>query len=147
MPGNQETASERKSRLAKAAEAKAKAAERAAKLKQAANTRTRGHASGFVDFIREQGVVGLAIGLILGVQAKAIVDQMVASFVNPTLGLIMPGKGGLEAKTFSVSLGDKAATFGYGAFISVFISFLVVAGLVYFVFKVLKLDKLDKKKG
>ena len=34
---------------------------------------------GFVDFIREQGVVGLAVGLILGFAAKTLIDSMVAN--------------------------------------------------------------------
>lgn len=126
---------------------KSAAAARAAKARQAARARARGHATGFVDFIREQGVIGLAIGLVLGVQVKSVVDQLVASFIDPILGLVMPGKGGLDAKTFSLSVGDKTATFGYGAFLSVLISFLVVAGVVYLVFKMLKLERLDKAKG
>lgn len=101
---------------------------------------------GFMGFIREQGVVGLAIGLVLGVQIKAVVDQIVASFINPILGLILPGTGSLGEKTFTLTVGAKQAVFGYGAFISVLISFMVVAALIYFAFKALKLEKLDKKK-
>ena len=103
-------------------------------------------ANDFKDFMRKQGVVGLAIGLVLGVQVKAVVDQIVASFINPVLGLVLPGSGSLEQKTFTLDiLGDKAK-FGYGAFISVMISFITVALLVYFGVKALRLDKLDKEK-
>lgn len=104
------------------------------------------HVKGFMIFIREQGVVGLAVGLVLGVQVKAVVDQLVASFVNPLVGLVLPGRGGLEDKAFTISVLGKQAVFAYGAFISVMISFLTVAGVIYFVIKGLKLDKLDKKK-
>lgn len=99
----------------------------------------------FRDFIRKQGVIGLAIGLVLGVQVKAVVDQIVASFINPILGLILPGSGGLAEKSFTLTVGSKEAIFSYGAFISVMISFLTVALLVYFGVKLLRLDKLDKK--
>ncbi|HTE21455.1 MAG TPA: MscL family protein [Candidatus Limnocylindria bacterium] len=104
------------------------------------------HMSGFMDFVREQGVIGLAVGLVLGVQVKAVVDQLVASFVNPVIGLLLPGKGGLAEKTFTLSVLGKEAEFAYGAFIAVMISFVTVAAVVYFAIKGLKLDKLDKKK-
>ena len=99
-----------------------------------------------MSFIREQGVIGLAVGLVLGVQVKAVVDQLVASFVNPIVGLVLPGSGGLADKTFTISVFSKQAVFGYGAFISVMISFVTVAAVVYFGIKALNLDKLDKKK-
>ena len=108
--------------------------------------RVKKHFSGFMTFVREQGVVGLAVGLVLGTQVKMLVDQIVISFINPLVGLVLPGKGTLAEKTFSLSLGDKIANFTYGAFTSVFISFLAVAAVVYFIVKGLKLDKLDKKK-
>jgi large conductance mechanosensitive channel len=97
---------------------------------------------GFVDFVREQGVIGLAVGLVLGTQIKTLVDQLVASFVNPFVGLLLPGGGSLPEKAFHIS--DQ--TFKWGAFVSQLISFLIVAAIIYFAVKGLKLDKLDKKK-
>ncbi len=108
--------------------------------------RVKRHLGGFMTFVREQGVVGLAVGLVLGTQIKMLVDQIVASFINPLVGLILPGDGTLAEKTFSLSLRGKTADFTYGAFLSALISFLAVAGVVYFVVKGLKLDKIDKKK-
>lgn len=102
--------------------------------------------SGFMNFVREQGVVGLAVGLVLGVQVKTLVDQLVASFVTPLLGLLLPGGGDLVTKSVNVSLNGKTAVFTYGAFTSVFISFIIVMAIVYFLVTGLKLDKLDKKK-
>lgn len=109
------------------------------------NVKAKSQLEGFMDFIRRQGVVGLAIGLVLGVQVKAVVDQTVASFINPVLGLVLPGTGSLADKSFALSVGSKQAVFTYGAFISVLISFLTVAALVYFAVKALKLEKLEKK--
>lgn len=103
------------------------------------------HFSGFFAFVREQGVIGLAIGLVLGTQVKTLVDQMVISFINPLLGLILPGQGSLAEKSFNLTLGSKNAGFLWGAFVAQMISFLAVAAVIYFVFKGLKLDKLDKK--
>lgn len=101
---------------------------------------------GFVDFIREQGVVGLAIGIVLGAQIKTLVDSFVVSFVNPILGLLLPGNGDLATKVLRVQVGSKTAVFTWGAFLMQFISFVIVAAIVYYVVKGLKLDKLDKKK-
>lgn len=101
---------------------------------------------GFVDFVREQGVVGLAIGLVLGTQIKVLVDQVVASFFNPLLGLLLPGSGNLNQKVFVVAVNEKTGTFAWGAFVSQLISFLMVAAVIYLIVKMLKLDKIDKKK-
>ena len=102
---------------------------------------------GFVEIVRQQGVVGLAIGLVLGTQVKTLVDQMVASFINPFLGLVLPGGGSLTEKRFHLSLYGKKEEFLWGAFVAQLISFVVVAAIIYFVFKGLKLDKLDKPKS
>lgn len=101
---------------------------------------------GFVDFIREQGVVGLAIGIVLGAQIKTLVDSFVASFANPLIGLVLPGNGDLGQKTLTVTAGSKTAVFTWGAFFMQLLSFVIVAAIVYYVVKALKLDKLDKKK-
>jgi large conductance mechanosensitive channel len=101
---------------------------------------------GFVDFLREQSVVGLAVGLVIGTQVKALADQLINSFINPLLGLVLPGTGALNSKVFAVHLGHKAAAFAWGAFVAVALSFLTTAAVVYFVFKALKLDSLAKKK-
>ncbi len=102
---------------------------------------------GFADFIREQAVLGLAVGFVLGTQVKTLVDQMVASFINPLLGLLLPGKGSLAEKHFMITWSDKAQTFNWGAFVSQLITFLIVALVVYMIVHNLKLDKLDKKKS
>jgi len=102
---------------------------------------------GFSDFVREQGVVGLAVGFVLGTQVKTLVDQLVASFINPLLGLLLPGKGSLAEKSFSVTWFDKTQLFVWGAFAFQLITFLIVAFVVYIVVHSLKLDKLDKKKN
>lgn len=101
---------------------------------------------GFLNFVREQGVVGLAIGLVIGTQVKTLVDQLVTSFINPILGLVLPGSGNLAEKKFFLQMNGKGEDFLWGAFASQLISFLTVAAVIYFAFKGLKLDRLDKKK-
>lgn len=110
------------------------------------HSRTKQEFGGFVEFIRTQGVVGLAIGFVIGAQAKALVDQLSASFVNPLLGLILGGSGSLTAMTYTLTLGSRSATFSWGTFVFALINFVILAAIIYFTFKWLKLDKLDKKK-
>ncbi len=131
----------------KKAEARvARLAAKAEKLKALDKVGVGSKIQGFVDFLREQSVVGLAIGLVLGTQAKALVDQMIASFINPLVGLLLPGGGTLKDKAFAVSWNGKTAVFGWGAFVLAILTFVIVAAVVYFAFKGLKLDRLDKKK-
>jgi large conductance mechanosensitive channel len=102
---------------------------------------------GFVDFVREQGVVGLAIGLILGFASKTVVDSLVNNIFNPLVGLVTGGIS-LEHKTACISRNDAGActtVMKYGQFLSDVISFLIVVAAVYLVFKLLKLERLDKK--
>lgn len=102
--------------------------------------------NGFVTFLREQAVVGLAIGLVIGTQAKQIVDSLTANFINPIVGLLTPGGGDLAKKTFTVHYNGKMGVFGWGAFTATLISFIIVVAVIYFAIKGLRLDKLDKKK-
>jgi large conductance mechanosensitive channel len=103
---------------------------------------------GFVDFVRTQGVVGLAVGLVLGVAAKSVVDSLVANIFNPLIGMAGGGTGSLEGRFICLKSTAAGCTnkLGWGSVLSTLMSFLIVAGIVYFVVKGLKLDKLDKSK-
>ena len=98
--------------------------------------------SGFINFIRKQGIIGLAVGFILGGAVSKIVAALVEDIINPILGVVL-GRAG--------TLATAALTFGpveilWGHFITVLIDFLVIALVVFYGVKVLHLDKLDKKK-
>ena len=102
----------------------------------------------FMDFIREQGVVGLAIGLTMGVAVTAFVNSIVTNLVNPLTGLILPGTENLNSKYICLDTVDGVCTnkLSWGAVVSSLISFLTIALVIYFVVRGLRLDKLDKKK-
>jgi large conductance mechanosensitive channel len=130
---------------AKAAAAKAAATARGNALREkAAKTGAGKGLAGFIEFFRKQGVVGLAIGFVVGTQARMLVDQFNSSFVNPILGLVVGTGDGLTAQTFDLTVGGKTATFTWGAFVYSLINFFTVALIIYFVFRLLRLDKLDK---
>lgn len=97
---------------------------------------------GFLDFVREQGVMGLAIGFILGGSVTKLVNSLVEDIINPLLGIILGAAGDLT----SLSVTIAEATIMYGNFLMAIIDFTVIALVVYFGFKGLKLDQLDKKK-
>lgn len=97
---------------------------------------------GFIDFIREQGVVGLAVGFILGGAVSKVVSALVTDIINPILGVILGSAEGLKAASFRIG----SAEILYGDIISVTIDFIVIALVVYFGVKLIGLDKLDKKK-
>ena len=92
-----------------------------------------------MQFIREQGVVGLAVGFILGGAVSKVVSALVSDIVSPILGLILGSAGGLKTMHVGPIL--------FGDFVSVTIDFIVIASVVYFVVKGLGLDRLDKAKA
>ncbi len=98
---------------------------------------------GFINFIREQGVVGLAVGFILGGAVSKVVTAIVEDIVNPLVGLALGATDGLKDASFGIG----SAKILYGAFISTTIDFIIIAFVVYFGVKLLKLDKLDKKRA
>ncbi|CAN5415771.1 hypothetical protein BH10PAT3_BH10PAT3_0280 [soil metagenome] len=100
---------------------------------------------GFMDFVRTQGVVGLAVGLAIGAQASELVKTIVSSIITPLVDLLV-GKGGLRALTLTIHVFGRSTTFTFGLLIDAVIRFLAIAFVIYFVVKGLKLDKLDKKK-
>ena len=97
---------------------------------------------GFIDFIREQGVVGLAVGFVLGGAVSKVVTALVTDIINPLLNMAMGKVGDLKTASFGIG----TAQILYGDMISVFIDFIVVALVVYFGVKIFGLEKLDKKK-
>lgn len=92
----------------------------------------------FLHFIREQGVVGLAVGFILGGAVSKVVSSLVEDVINPLIGAVFGSTEGLA----SMMLGPVAL----GSFIAVLIDFVIVAAVVFFIFKRLKLDRLDVSK-
>jgi large conductance mechanosensitive channel len=98
---------------------------------------------GFIEFVRDQGVVGLAVGFILGGAISKVVSSLVVDIINPILGIVLGAAGGLKEAYFSLG----PAKVMLGSFIGNLVDFLAIALVVYFGVKALKLDKLDKKKG
>jgi large conductance mechanosensitive channel len=97
---------------------------------------------GFLEFIREQGVIGLAVGFILGGAISKLVSALVVDLISPLLALGLSNIKNIKDAYFSIG----SARVMWGDFLSVVIDFVVISLVVYFGVKILKLDKLDKKK-
>jgi large conductance mechanosensitive channel len=100
--------------------------------------------SGFMSFVREQGVVGLAVGLTLGGAVSKFVTALIEDIVNPIVGIVLGSTEGLAKMKFVIP-GTKAAIM-WGHLLSAALDFLVIAAVIYYVVHGLGLDRVDKKK-
>lgn len=99
----------------------------------------------FMVFVREHGVVGLAVGLAIGTQVGNTVKVIVENFINPIVGFLVGDTKGLEQLDFTITAGSRAMTIGWGAILSSLITLLAVSAVIYWVVNGLKLGKIDKK--
>lgn len=99
---------------------------------------------GFIDFLREKAVVGLAIGVVIGTQLKVITDTLNNGFINQLFGLLFNGSE-LNKQVAKVHWHGRTAELQWGAVVYQLISFLFILATFYAIIKIFKLDKLDKK--
>jgi len=97
---------------------------------------------GFLNFIREQGVMGLAVGFILGGAISKVVASLVTDIINPLVGILLGFTDSLADASFWL-VGKQVM---WGHFLSVLIDFTIIAAVVYFGVHGLGLDKIDKPK-
>jgi large-conductance mechanosensitive channel len=93
---------------------------------------------GFLDFIRERGVAGLLIGFVLGGAISKVTTSFSTDILNPSLALVF----GSTQKLADFAVGPIAI----GKFSAALIDFFILALVIYILFKLLGLDKLDKPK-
>ncbi|CAN5125186.1 hypothetical protein BH11PAT3_BH11PAT3_1660 [soil metagenome] len=97
---------------------------------------------GFLHFIRTQGVVGLAVGFIIGGVAQDLVKALSLDLISPTIGLAFSKLGNLTTASSTV----YGQVFGWGHFIYSIINLILVALVVYFAVTHLNIETLDAKK-
>jgi large conductance mechanosensitive channel len=83
--------------------------------------------AGFKNFIMRGNLIELAVAVVIGTQFSNLVKQFVSSFVNPLLSLV---GGTPDFGKFSFRIGK--ATFTYGQFLTVTLTFLISALVVYY---------------
>jgi large conductance mechanosensitive channel len=103
----------------------------------------------FLDFIRTQGVVGLAVGLVLGGATSVLVKSLIDNVVMPPLGLLLGSAEGIKGLQWTIGTvnNGQPAILHYGIFLNDFINFLIIAIVIYFIIRLLRFEKIDKKKS
>lgn len=95
----------------------------------------------FLAFLKNYGVIGLAIAVIIGGKANAMVDAVVKEILMPFVGLLLPSG---DWRTLAIEV--SGTKFGVGPVIAALIDFTIVAFLVFFFAKkVLKEEVVAKK--
>jgi large conductance mechanosensitive channel len=99
----------------------------------------------FIEFVREKGVLGLAVGIIIGGAVTRLVSSIVENLINPLIGTATGKAGNLSDLSYQVP--NTEIVFRWGAFLTSLIDFLAIVFVVYIIFmKTPILAKLDKKK-
>jgi large conductance mechanosensitive channel len=103
----------------------------------------------FMDYIRSQGVVGLAVGLVLGGAVSLLVKSLIDNVVMPPVGLFLGSAEGLKGLSWVIgkTANGKSAVLNYGVFLNDLINFIVIALVVYLIIHLLRVEKFDKKKN
>lgn len=109
----------------------------------------------FKEFAATGNFVDLAVGVVMGAAVTKVVSAFIDGMVMPAIGMLTGGvdfsKAAIELKPAVVADPGKgieaaeAVTVKYGAFITQFVEFLIVALVVFMVIKAL--NKMKKKKA
>lgn len=94
---------------------------------------------GFMDFIKSQGVMGLAVGLVLGAAVTALVKSIIDNLIMPPIGFALGSANGIKDLKFNLGTTPSGETvmLPYGMFFNDFINFCVIALVVYIIVKTL----------
>jgi large conductance mechanosensitive channel len=92
----------------------------------------------FMEFLKTFGIIGLAIAFVIGAASSKLITAFVNDLVNPLVGLALPS-GSLKELSYSVtnSVTGVTSTFAYGDLIANIIDFVIIAFLVFLMYKIL----------
>ena len=82
----------------------------------------------FMDFMKKQNIIAVALGLVIGFAAKTLIDALVADLIAP---LYTPYLGFGADAVITVGL----STFNIGHFLEALISFLVILLVAFLIGK------------
>lgn len=104
----------------------------------------------FMGFLKTFGIIGLAIAFVIGAAASKLVSALVTDIINPLVGLALPSG---DLKMLQSSITNTAtgvvSEFKYGDLIANIIDFVIIALIVFILYKVLSRFKMvdDKTKA
>lgn len=81
----------------------------------------------FMDFVKKQNVIAVALGLVAGFAAKDLIDSLIADVITPIYGPYLDFLNPELAITVGLS------KFKVGSFIQSLISFLVILFVVFII--------------
>lgn len=88
--------------------------------------------SEFKEFISKGNIVDMAVGVIIGSAFGKIVTSLVNDIFMPLIGVII---GGLDFTSLTIKVGE--AVISYGVFIQNIVDFLIIAGCIFLMIKIL----------
>ena len=88
--------------------------------------------SEFKEFISKGNIVDMAVGVIIGSAFGKIVTSLVNDIFIPLIGVII---GGLDFTSLTIKVGE--AVISYGVFIQNIVDFLIIAGCIFLMIKIL----------
>ncbi|MGA2790296.1 MAG: MscL family protein [Candidatus Bathyarchaeia archaeon] len=87
----------------------------------------------FMAFIGKAGVIGLAVGFIMGTYIGTVVTALVQDIIMPIPGALISG-GDWRKAVVTLPIG-QGMNFAVGDFVGVIINFIIVAVVVFFITK------------
>ncbi len=95
----------------------------------------------FIEFLKQYGVIGLAIAVVIGGKVNEFVSATVSDLLMPVIGMVLPGG---DWKSWMLELGPLKLSVGH--WIGVAIDFLIVAYFVFMFAKIILREKTVTKK-
>lgn len=96
----------------------------------------------FKAFALKGNVMDMAIGVIIGAAFQNIVTALTNNLINPIIGILFQA----NFDSLSLSLFDGKLVFGYGAFLTAVINFVIMAFVLFCIVKLMnRLMDLGKK--
>ena len=90
----------------------------------------------FIDFIGKAGVIGLAVGFIMGTYIGKVVSALVGDVIMPIPGAFVGG-GDWRKAIFPLPIGN-GMNFAVGDFVGVIVDFLIVSVVIFVIVKYAK---------
>ncbi|MBI4982444.1 MAG: MscL family protein [Candidatus Omnitrophica bacterium] len=98
---------------------------------------------GFFKFLKTYGVLGAAIGIVMGQAVAKVINVLVEALIMPILGVVLPGN---EWQDAVLQLGK--VKFKIGLIIAATIDFLAISlAVILFVKFLLKIENIKKQEG
>lgn len=96
---------------------------------------------GFKEFIVRGNVIDLAVAVVIGVAFTAVVNALVAGFINPVIAAVFGEPDLTNVATFEIN----GAQFSLGLILDAVLNFVLVAAAIYFLV-VLPINRLNERR-